>query len=161
MALAGLVAAGAVFGGAAVEVEQRPDVVLVDYYDTIAGFREGVNCAYAVGPGDCSTARDAASTAATRAQELHPTSLHNGRGDAFRHCYWNALMTRHIGRDQAAKVANNHEELADGQPAAEREMDLFNNAFGRDRAGAASTSDRDAEGRCRYSADRGELRTLR
>lgn len=130
-------------------------------YNDVNKFVEGVNCAYAVGVADCGTAHNDATTAARRAEELYPTSLHNGRGDAFRHCYWNALMTLHLGRDQAAKVANNHEELADSQPAPEREMDLFNNAFGRDRAGAAASSDGDAETRCRYSADNGELRTLR
>ncbi|MBL3960828.1 hypothetical protein FH728_25105, partial [Bacteroides thetaiotaomicron] len=58
------------------------------------------------------------------------TSLHNGKGDAFRHCSWNALMTMRIGADAAERIATNHETVAQG-PADETSMDLYNNAQGR------------------------------
>lgn len=38
---------------------------------------------------------------------LHPADGHHTRfaaGDAFRHCFWNALMARSIGADQAKEV---------------------------------------------------------
>lgn len=56
-------------------------------------------------------------------------SLHNGAGDAFRHCYWSALLARDIGPDAALAFTTAHEEKP-GLPKTEIEMDLFNNRVG-------------------------------
>lgn len=73
-----------------------------------------------------------ANKALTTAQSKFPSSeLHNGRGDAFRHCYWNAPMARHEGQELAKEFATAHEESA-GQPPEEKAMDLHNNEVGRD-----------------------------
>ncbi len=56
--------------------------------------------------------------------------LWNGPADAFRHAYWNCLMTRSIGADQAKTVADTHEEFGRNHPH-ERLMDDHNNAMGR------------------------------
>lgn len=69
--------------------------------------------------------------------------LHNGRGDAFRHAYWNALMTRHLTSFFAELFATAHED-SPGQPAAERAMDLHNNAEGR-RIGMVNPGATDAQ----------------
>lgn len=60
------------------------------------------------------------------------TSLHNGNGDAYRHILWNTLMRNYTTKAYAESFATAHEEGASGQPALEKEMDLFNNAVGRD-----------------------------
>jgi hypothetical protein len=57
----------------------------------------------------------------------------DGPGDAFRHAYWNALMTREMGRTTAKEIADANEAWdwnPPGDPA--REMDMYNNAVGRD-----------------------------
>lgn len=78
------------------------------------------------------TFSDDANKALTTAQSKFPSSeLHNGRGDAFRHCYWNALMAKHEGDALAKEFADAHEENTD-QPADEKKMDLHNNSVGRD-----------------------------
>ena len=56
---------------------------------------------------------------------------HNGPADAWRHCYWNCLMTDEIGKDQAEFVADNHEKHGGG-PAIENLMDSRNNWEGRE-----------------------------
>lgn len=56
-------------------------------------------------------------------------SLHNGTGDAFRHCYWPALLTRDIGKDNAKAYTTAHESRA-GNPKNEKDMDLHNNQKG-------------------------------
>ncbi|MDQ0042816.1 DUF6973 domain-containing protein [Variovorax boronicumulans] len=73
-----------------------------------------------------------AAKSATSASEDHyqSTSLHNGNGDAFRHMYWNFLMTRSIGEAAAVNWANAHESSPENPPL-EKAMDLFNNQFGR------------------------------
>lgn len=54
---------------------------------------------------------------------------HNTRSDAFRHCYWSALLARDIGFASALRYTNAHEEFADNPPN-EKAMDLHNNAVG-------------------------------
>ncbi|MBJ8030946.1 hypothetical protein [Bacillus cereus group sp. N21] len=55
---------------------------------------------------------------------------HNDWRDAFRHGLWNAVMVRDVGPNWAKKWADAHETRS-GQPALEKEMDLFNNDVGR------------------------------
>lgn len=56
-------------------------------------------------------------------------SLHNGSGDAFRHCYWSALLARDIGVDNAREFTTAHES-GPGNPKKEKAMDLHNNRKG-------------------------------
>jgi hypothetical protein len=53
----------------------------------------------------------------------------NGPGDAFRHCYWAALLTRDLGSNNARDFTDAHEMLP-GNPRGEREMDHHNNTQG-------------------------------
>jgi hypothetical protein len=55
---------------------------------------------------------------------------HNDWRDAFRHGLWSACMVRDVGSNWAKRWGDAH-ETAPGQPAIEKEMDLFNNAVGR------------------------------
>jgi hypothetical protein len=54
----------------------------------------------------------------------------DGHRDAFRHTYWNALMTRQYGEDWAKAFATAHEGLP-GNSANREAMDLYNNEVGR------------------------------
>ncbi len=74
-------------------------------------------------------------TALNRAEELAPTysdgasGLHNGKADAFRHAFWNAMGAAEFGSEMMKLFADAHEWLqADGD---ELEMDFFNNHWGR------------------------------
>ncbi|KAH6901204.1 hypothetical protein BKA70DRAFT_1309796 [Coprinopsis sp. MPI-PUGE-AT-0042] len=62
----------------------------------------------------CLAAHGHAQVASMTAWDYFPDSLHNGKGDALRHCYWNARMTIDIEN-----------------PANEKAMDLANNETGR------------------------------
>ncbi|MYS87890.1 DUF6973 domain-containing protein [Embleya scabrispora] len=50
--------------------------------------------------------------------------------DAFRHTYWNALLTQRFGADWTAKYTTAHEGLP-GNPGHREAMDLYNNDLGR------------------------------
>ncbi|MEV0533749.1 hypothetical protein [Kitasatospora sp. NPDC050463] len=65
--------------------------------------------------------------------------------DAFRHAYWNALMTKRFGEDWARRYASAHEQRP-GNPGDREAMDLFNNEVGR-RIAAANphASEKDLE----------------
>ncbi|MFZ5440300.1 MAG: DUF6973 domain-containing protein [Myxococcota bacterium] len=54
----------------------------------------------------------------------------DGHRDAFRHAYWNALMTREFGASWTAQFATAHEGLP-GNPSNREAMDLYNNEVGR------------------------------
>lgn len=54
----------------------------------------------------------------------------DGHQDAFRHIYWNVMMTRQFGPEFAAAFATAHEGVP-GNPADREAMDLYNNEIGR------------------------------
>lgn len=109
---------------------------------------------------NCFKAQGHADAAELAAQNMFPAnSLHNGKGDAFRHCYWNARMTIELGAGNAKSIADNHENGSDG-PAAEKSMDLANNASGRSIGASAGTYAKAKEA-CRVAAVNGKLVTLK
>ncbi|MDQ3306759.1 MAG: hypothetical protein M3499_00095 [Actinomycetota bacterium] len=70
---------------------------------------------------------DAFSTADER---FVPEDQNDNHNDAFRHAYWNALMTRRFGADWAEDYATAHEGVP-GNAAVREAMDLYNNEVGR------------------------------
>lgn len=56
--------------------------------------------------------------------------LHNGKGDAFKHAYWSALMAFYHSELWAKALGNAH-EMRPNNPKIEKRMDLHNNAVGR------------------------------
>jgi nucleoid-associated protein YgaU len=71
-----------------------------------------------------------ADTALEEAQKrFSPATLHNGSGDAFRHCFWSAMNARDQGKDLAKMFGDAHEDF-DGNPVDEKAMDLHNNEIG-------------------------------
>ena len=112
---------------------------------------------FLVGPVSCARGKTDADKAAATARENYPANtLHNGIGDAFRHCFWNALMTLSIGRDHAKKIADLHEDHNMSGPIAEREMDLKNNEIGREVGSASKTAD-EAQAKCAEHVQTGYL----
>ncbi|KAI5777899.1 hypothetical protein EDC01DRAFT_791258 [Geopyxis carbonaria] len=112
----------------------------------------------------CISGYKQSSVALAAAGALFPANtLHNGRGDAFRHCYWSALMTIDVGASEAKAVGDAHE--AEGaNPPQEKAMDLANNASGRS-VGAATTGATEtryvkARAECERRARAGQLVTL-
>lgn len=63
------------------------------------------------------------------AATLYQFSLHNGKGDAFRHAYFSALNAKSLGVIKAQKLGNAHETTSN--EILETKMDLNNNAIGR------------------------------
>lgn len=57
--------------------------------------------------------------------ELYWDSLDGDESDACRHYSWAILMDKEIGRENAEKILNAHEEIE--EPKESREMDIFNN----------------------------------
>ena len=99
--------------------------------------------------------RENAEKAFIEAIRLYPgVGLHNGMGDAFRHCYWSALLARDIGAHEALAFTTAHEGYSNN-PAQERAMDLHNNTVGIGRN--SSTSDATLSRRCQNALASGKL----
>lgn len=56
---------------------------------------------------------------------------HNDECDAFRHCYWSCLLTVETSGRCAQTVGECHEACGEN-PQGEKDMDLYNNARGRE-----------------------------
>lgn len=88
-------------------------------------------------------------------------SLHNGAGDAFRHCYWSSLLARDIGRDNASEFTTAHESKP-GNPKREKEMDLHNNGKGIEIGSKyPNASDDELVKMCQRALLKGELKVIK
>ena len=70
--------------------------------------------------------------ASEKAKYLYPNSIHNGEGDAYKHAYWNALLTLDYGKDKAIAMTTAYENGTPNNPKIETDMDLYNNNKGAD-----------------------------
>lgn len=113
-------------------------------------------------PRDCYESRNAPGDSFDWQAKKFPRGGHNDRADAFRHCMWSGLMVKRSRDYQfAEQFGNAHEYGAKGQPVAERDMDLYNNDWGRFAGDQLrNSSDRAVADRCAQYANNGTLRTL-
>jgi hypothetical protein len=95
-----------------------------------------------------------------QSQGWDASELHNGRADAFRHCFFMAKVTREHGVFTAKEFGDRHEQgVPDGmlpQPADEKAMDLQNNIEGR----YIGTTEGSIFNRCVAAAVNGRLVTI-
>lgn len=109
----------------------------------LSGLTPGEKVYLALHPHHFGVIRTNAGKALAEAQRLFPgPALHNGSGDAFRHCFWSALLGRDIGESNTLRFTTAHEGFS-ANPSGERAMDLSNNAVGA-KIGAASAGLTDA-----------------
>jgi hypothetical protein len=109
--------------------------------------------------GDIET--DARKALAEAASRYPRHTLHNGAGDAFRHCYWSALMTRDMGFLNTKAYTDAHEDY-EGNPPDEKAMDTHNNLQGMviGIRGGRGASDRQLADACSQALNQGKLKTL-
>jgi len=70
------------------------------------GLTEELSHIWHIGPWDALSTRSDNKDALSTAQRKFPRNeLHNGKGDAFRHCYWSCIMSLRMGGDQANLLA--------------------------------------------------------
>ena len=87
--------------------------------------------------------------------------LHNGPGDAYRHCLASCMMAREDGDITARLLGWGNEKRGDwthNQERGEREMDDFNNARGR-QCGKDANTTKDCQNSCMNAVSRGDLKT--
>ena len=80
-------------------------------------------------PFDALKISEAKDIAMAKTRELFRGGQHNTVADAFRHCYWSALMTVRIGARKTREFSTWHETKM-SNPFDEWRMDLHNNQVG-------------------------------
>ena len=98
------------------------------FYDTSSKIREGT--AAVLGYGDAMQKAEDVSTG----PEFSPGSQYQGEGDAMRHIAFSALATKAYGSDKVPKALSWMNENIKGilDPAEDKDMDLTNDAIGRE-----------------------------
>lgn len=75
------------------------------------------------------TIKEAKETAFAETKARFGRNGHNDKSDAFRHCFWSALLARELGYAKALTFTTAHESSPTNVPA-EMAMDLHNNRVG-------------------------------
>ncbi|WP_306393053.1 DUF6973 domain-containing protein [Telluria beijingensis] len=83
----------------------------------------------AIFPEQIAVIKRASQRALLESEPRFPGDRRNTPGDAFRHCFWSALLARDIEYASALRYTNAHEAFPDNPPD-EKAMDLHNNAVG-------------------------------
>lgn len=142
--------------------ESQP--VRPDEFKTYGYYPGGLNgaearfCAQPGNWGKCASAKPAADNALARSQaKFDSDSPNQGKGDAYRHCYWSARMTIDNGAGEAQGFGDRHEAGSSGR---DKEMDLANSATGRSVGQSYRTYD-SASNRSEWLARNNRLVTLR
>ncbi|MEH6434043.1 DUF6973 domain-containing protein [Massilia sp. DD77] len=97
-------------------------------------------------------------TAYKETQRRFGRNGHNDRSDAFRHCYWSALLARELGFQDALKFTTAHEAFP-ANPPAEKTMDIHNNRIGLD-IGRVKGTDQALSMRCMAALQAGKLKIM-
>lgn len=87
-------------------------------------------------------------------------SQHNDKADAFRHAYFSLLNAIDLGISLAKSLGDAHEDFV-GNPALEKEMDLYNNLKGREALSALVQSSDDPSSLIQNLADNGDLKIIK
>lgn len=112
----------------------KNDIVLYSWNveTALKNAKEAAACSKVIGTYKCGVAGVSSRTALSTARSYYAgESLSDGLGDAFRHSYWNALMSREIGVANAKFVGDLHEYFNWGGQK-RYDMDSYNNMKGRD-----------------------------
>lgn len=91
-------------------------------------------------------------------------ALSQDNGDAFRHAYWSALMTKHIDRDFAYEMGYAHEGYKPGDKISDLDtnMDISNNYAGRkDGTKKKKSSDKNIAKYIKKSVSEGKKKRIR
>lgn len=83
----------------------------------------------------------------------------NDKSDAFRHCFWSAILARELGYQNALQFTNAHESDPRNLPD-EKAMDLQNNSIGLS-IGRIGGNNNHLSGRCMAALLNGKLKVIK
>ena len=102
--------------------------------------------------------KDVREIAFTETIRLFRRNGHNDKSDAFRHCFWSAILAGDIGFDKAKEFTTAHDS-SPKNGLDEKRMDLHNNRAGLG-IGLAKETNASLSTRCKTALRTGKLRIL-
>lgn len=98
-------------------------------YDQWTHLRDGEKKYLLKHPDHALTIKSSKDRAFNETKKRFGTNGHNDASDAFRHCFWSAMLSRDLGYYNAKEFTTAHEDWP-GNPPGEQRMDLHNNGVG-------------------------------
>ncbi|WP_199611043.1 DUF6973 domain-containing protein [Flocculibacter collagenilyticus] len=92
-------------------------------------------------------------------KKLFGVNGRNDKSDAFRHCFWTAMLARDLGVQNARQFTTAHES-GPRNPPKEKAMDLHNNSVGL-RIGRSGGGNASLSNRCFAALQAGELKVIK
>jgi len=102
--------------------------------------------------------KESRSAAFAETQRRFGKNARNDKSDAFRHCFWSALLARELGYVNALAFTSAHENFP-GNNIKEKQMDLHNNRAGLD-IGRNKGSNAQLSTRCMAALQSGKLKIM-
>ncbi len=98
-------------------------------YDQFTKLTPAEQAYIAANPDHALTIRNSKDTAFNETKRRFGKNGHNDKSDAFRHCFWSAILARDLGYKNALHFTTAHESDP-ANPPGEKTMDLHNNGVG-------------------------------
>lgn len=110
-------------------------------------------------PGQINTIKNSKDIAFQETQNRIGNNGHNDNSDAFRHCFWSAMLARDLGVRNAERFTSAHENYP-SNPADEKAMDLHNNSVGLI-VGSSGASNETLSSSCLANLASGHLKSIK
>jgi hypothetical protein len=130
---------------------------MVDYYDQYQQLTPQEKSYLFRHPQHASILKESKQTAYKETIKMFGHNGRNDKSDAFRHCFWSALLSRDIGYHNALMFTNAHESDP-RNPKNEKAMDIYNNSIGL-QIGRNGGSDLLLRTQCFAALQQGRLKT--
>lgn len=102
---------------------------MASLYDQFQNLTENEKVYFLKHPHHTVTIKDSKERAFSETKKVFGRNGRNDRSDAFRHCYWSALLSKELGYLNALEFTTAHESSPLNDKS-EKKMDLFNNSVG-------------------------------
>lgn len=102
---------------------------MTNLYDQYNNLTEDEKQYLRVNPHHALTIKEARDAAFAETKKRFKVNGRNDKSDAFRHCFWSAILARDLGYCNALKFTTAHESYKKN-PKDEKAMDLANNLIG-------------------------------
>jgi len=98
-------------------------------YDQYNNLTEKEKSYIKANPHHITTIKESKGAAYSETKKIFGVNGRNDKSDAFRHCFWSALLSKDLGYTNALKFTTAHES-SPHNPTNEKAMDLHNNKVG-------------------------------
>ncbi len=134
-------------------------IMAIEAYEQYDVLTDAEKSYFKLHPHHIKTIKDSKKTAYDETKKRFGFNRRNDKSDAFRHCFWSAILAKDIGYKHALEFTTAHESAPKNDPH-EKIMDLHNNAIGV-HIGLSKQSNKTLSEYCFNALMAGRLKVLR